>query len=49
MHHEMHAAKGDFGEFTLASGSRLRSYFAKRHTCASVTQCLGALEVLSST
>jgi len=30
-------------------GRRLRSYFAKCHTCMSVTQCLGALEVLLST
>jgi len=28
--------------------SHLRSYFAKRHTCMSVTQCLGAIEVLLS-
>jgi len=31
-------AKGDFGEFTLARDRCLRSYFAKRHTCMSVTQ-----------
>jgi len=33
------AAKGEFGEFTLARGRRLRSYFAKPQNCMSVTQC----------
>jgi len=43
MHHETYAAKGELGEFTLARGRRLCSYFAKRHTCMSVCyfrQCL---------
>ena len=39
MHHETYATKGEFGKFTLAKGRRLRSYFAKRHTCMSVTRC----------
>jgi len=34
-----YVAKCEFAEFTLARGRRLRSYFAKRHTCVSVTQC----------
>jgi len=38
MHHETYAAKGEFGEFTLARGRRLRSYFAKRHTCMLIAQ-----------
>jgi len=29
MHHETYAVKGEFGEFTLARGRRLCSYFAK--------------------
>jgi len=49
MHHETYAAKGEFVEFTLARGRRLRCYFAKHHTCMSVTQCSGAFEVLFST
>jgi len=48
MHYETYAAKGEFGEFTLARGRKLHSYFAKHHTCMSVTQCWGALEVLLS-
>jgi len=39
MHYETYAAKGEFGEFTLARGRRMGSYFAKRHTCISATQC----------
>jgi len=46
MHHETYAAKSEFGEFR---GCRWHSYFTKRHTCMSVTQCLGAFEVLLST
>jgi len=38
-HHETYAAKGEFSELTLARGRRLRSYFTKRHSCMSVTQC----------
>jgi len=45
MHDETFAAKGEVGEFKLARGRRLGSYFAKRHTCMSVIQ-LGAFEVL---
>jgi len=33
MHHETLATKGEFGEFTLARGRRLRSYFANRPAC----------------
>jgi len=46
MHHETYAAKGEFGEFTLARGRRLRIYFATHHTCMSATQCVCTLEVL---
>jgi len=35
----MKGAKGEFGEFTLARGRRLDSYFAKRNTFMSVALC----------
>jgi len=35
--YETYAAEGEFTEFTLARGRRLRSYFAKCHTCMSVS------------
>jgi len=44
IHHEMYAAKSEYGELTLARRRRLRNDFVKHYTCMSATQCWAPLK-----